>query len=91
LLDFYRAFTAAWDRWLVLTRLNRELAGTLVSALTASAILAPSAWAEPPGSGGFDWSSAGISAAALAGLLIVSIAVVIGVRHDKNRKGRETK
>lgn len=48
----------------------------LVSAVTASAILAPSAWAETQGSGGFDWSSAGISAAALAGLLIISIVVV---------------
>ena len=37
--------------------------------------------------GGFDWSSAGISAAALAGLLIVSIAVVSGLRHGQNRKG----
>jgi hypothetical protein len=37
--------------------------------------------------GGFDWSSAGISAAALAGLLIVSMAVVGGVRHGKRRKG----
>ena len=75
MLDLYRVFTAAWDRWIVLTRLNvnGELAGALVSA------------------GGFDWSSAGISAAALAGLLIVSIAVVSGVRHGKNRKGRETK
>jgi hypothetical protein len=36
--------------------------------------------------GGFDWSSAGITAAALVGLLIVSIAVVSGVRHGKNRK-----
>ncbi len=71
----------------MLIRLNRELACALVSAVTASAIVAPSAWAETPGSGGFDWSSAGISAAALAGLLIVSIAVVSGIRHGKNRKG----
>ena len=58
----------------------------LVSAVTASAILAPSAWAATQGSGGFDWSSAGISAAALAGLLIISIVVVSALRLDKNRK-----
>jgi hypothetical protein len=36
--------------------------------------------------GGFDWSSALISAAALAGLLIVSIAVVSAIRENKRRK-----
>jgi hypothetical protein len=59
----------------------------LVSAVIASALLEQSAWAASQGSGGFDWSSAGISAAALAGLLIVSIVVVSALRHDKNRKG----
>ena len=37
--------------------------------------------------GGFDWSSAGISAAALAGLLIVSIAVASALSQRKKRKG----
>jgi hypothetical protein len=40
------------------------------------------------GSGGFDWSTAGISAAALSGLLIVSIAALSGVRHGKRRVAR---
>jgi hypothetical protein len=40
------------------------------------------------GANGFDWSSALISAAALAGLLIVSIAVVTAVRESKNRRLR---
>lgn len=42
-------------------------------------------------SGGFDWSSAGIAAAALAGLLIVSIAVVSGVRHGRTTTRRKPK
>lgn len=44
--------------------------------------------ADPPDSGGFDWSTAGISAAALSGLLIVSIAAVTGVRHGQRRPVR---
>jgi len=40
------------------------------------------------GANGFDWSSALISAAALAGLLIVSIAVVSVVRESKSRRPR---
>jgi hypothetical protein len=36
-----------------------------------------------PDSGGFDWSTAGISVAAFAGLLIVSAAGVTLVRHGK--------
>jgi uncharacterized protein YcnI len=39
--------------------------------------------ADATASGGFDWSTAGISVAALSGLLIVSIAVFSGVRHGK--------
>ncbi len=44
--------------------------------------------ADAPGSGGFDWSTAGISAAALSGLLIVSIAGLSGMRHGKRRLAR---
>ena len=68
-------------------KLNRKLAYALGFGLTASAILAQAAWADTPESGGFDWSSAGISAAALAGLLIVSIAVASALSQRKKRKG----
>ena len=36
--------------------------------------------------GGFDWSSAGIAAAALGGLLVVSIALVSAIREANRRK-----
>jgi hypothetical protein len=40
---------------------------------------------EGSGSSGFDWSTAGISVAALSGLVLVSIAVLTGVRHGDRR------
>jgi hypothetical protein len=71
LTDLYRAFTGAYDRGRVLTRLDSEAATALAPAV----------------SGGFDWSSAGIAVAAVAGLAIVSVAVVTGLRHGKGRRG----
>jgi len=41
--------------------------------------------------GGFDWSSALIAAAALAGLLVISIAVVGAVREGRDRHPRRKK
>jgi hypothetical protein len=40
---------------------------------------------DAPDSGGFDWSTAGISVAAFSGLLIVSLAALGGVRYGKKR------
>lgn len=40
------------------------------------------------GTGGFDWSSAGIAVAALTGVLIISIAAVSAVRENRNRRVR---
>jgi hypothetical protein len=41
--------------------------------------------------GGFDWSSALISAAALTGLLVISIALVGAVRENRDRRVRRKK
>jgi heme exporter protein D len=41
--------------------------------------------------GGFDWSSAGIAVAALAGLLVVSIAAVGAIREARARHPRRKK
>jgi hypothetical protein len=47
-----------------------------------------SATVDTPDSGGFDWSTAGISVAAFSGLLIVSIAALSGMRHGRKRLAR---
>ena len=61
----------------------RDAAGRYVSDVASENVTA-----DAPGSGGFDWSTAGISAAALSGLLILSIAVLSGARHGKRRFAR---
>lgn len=38
--------------------------------------------------GGFDWSSALIAAAVLAGLLIISVAVISAIREGKDERTR---
>ena len=40
------------------------------------------------GAGGFDWSSALIAVAVLAGLLIVSVAVIGVIREGKDQRTR---
>ena len=59
----------------------RDAAGQYVSDVAPA-----SDTADTTGSGGFDWSTAGISAAALSGLLIVSIAVMGGARHRRTAR-----
>lgn len=61
----------------------RDAAGHYVSDVVSENVTSDAA-----GPGGFDWSTAGISAAALAGLLIVSIAGLSGMRHGKRRFAR---
>jgi len=53
-----------------------------------SDVVSENVTADAPSSGGFDWTTAGISAAALSGLLIGSIAVLSGTRHGKRRFAR---
>jgi hypothetical protein len=61
----------------------RDAAGHYVSDVASENVAA-----DTPGSGGFDWGTAGISVAALSGLLIISFAALSGTRHVKRRFAR---